>query len=380
MPMKIIYCIASTRNSGGMERVLSNKANYLAKAGYEVIIITTDQRGEEPFFPLDERICCYDLGVNYEGNNGKSFINKLVYYPFKKWKHLRRLRVLLVSLKADIVISMFCNEASLMSRINDGSKKILEVHFSKFKRLQYARKGMWRLADWYRSKCDEKMIRGFDRFVVLTKEDRKYWGLLPNIEVIPNMLSFIVEEPASLDGKNVIAIGRYTHQKGFDFLIEAWSTIYQKRPEWKLDIVGSGELERQLQSRIERNGLSKCVTLKSPTRRIEEAYKKASILVLTSRYEGLPMVLLEAESYGIPVVAFACKCGPKDIIKDGQDGFLVPEGNLEVLSERLLALMDDELMRKRMGKAAKLNSKRFSKKVVMGKWERLFENLIHEVC
>ena len=93
--MRIVYCIAGTYNSGGMERVLANKANYLVSHGYEVFIITTDQRGKQPFFSLDERIRCYDLGINYEENNGKSLLNKIIHYPFKQWKHRKRLSELL---------------------------------------------------------------------------------------------------------------------------------------------------------------------------------------------------------------------------------------------------------------------------------------------
>lgn len=127
--MRIVYCIAGTYNSGGMERVLANKANYLVSHGYEVFIITTDQRGKQPFFSLDERIRCYDLGINYEENNGKSLLNKIIHYPFKQWKHRKRLSELLRELRADIAISMFCNDVSFLWKIKDGSRKILEIHF-----------------------------------------------------------------------------------------------------------------------------------------------------------------------------------------------------------------------------------------------------------
>ena len=118
--MRIAYLIAGTYNSGGMERVLANKANYLVAHGYEVIIITTDQRGQKPFFPLDQRIKCYDLGINYEENNGKSFFNKVLHYPFKQWRHKKRLSELLNKLHADVVVSMFCNDASILPQIGVG--------------------------------------------------------------------------------------------------------------------------------------------------------------------------------------------------------------------------------------------------------------------
>ena len=139
--MRIVYCIAATYNSGGMERVLANKANWLVSNGYEVIIVTTDQRGRAPFFKLDNRIKKYDLGINYEENNGSSLLNKIVHYPFKQFRHKHALDKLLKQLNADIVISMFCNDASILPLVEDGSIKLLEIHFSRFKRLQYGRKG-----------------------------------------------------------------------------------------------------------------------------------------------------------------------------------------------------------------------------------------------
>lgn len=376
--MRIIYCIAKTHNSGGMERVLANKANYLIDQGHEIIIITTDQCGKQPYFPLDARIRCYDLGINYEENNGASFGNKLIHYPFKQIRHKKRLGKLLKQLKADIVISMFCNDASFITEINDGSKKIVEIHFSKFKRLQYGRKGIWKMADWYRTKADEKLVKKFDRFVVLTQEDKGYWGNLPNMEVIHNMLSFHSEEIAPLENKRVLAIGRYTYQKGFDYLLDAWKIVHREKPDWTLDIVGDGELQAQLQEQIFNNQLGSSVCLRPPTKKIEDIYKEASILVMSSRYEGLPMVLLEAESCGLPVVSFTCKCGPKDIVTDGMDGFLVPEADIDTLANRILLLMEDDKLRRDMGKAAKENSERFSETIIMKEWIKLFENLILE--
>ena len=153
--MKIVYCIAGTYNSGGMERVLANKANWFAHQGHDVTIITTEQKGREPFFSLDKQITCHDLGIGYEENNGGTFLNKVLHYPFKQYRHRKRLTRLLEQIKPDITVSMFCNDVSFLPKIKDGSKKVLEIHFSKFKRLQYARKGLWRLADIYRNKLVE---------------------------------------------------------------------------------------------------------------------------------------------------------------------------------------------------------------------------------
>ncbi|MDO4758032.1 MAG: glycosyltransferase family 4 protein [Rikenellaceae bacterium] len=373
--MKILYCIAGTCNSGGMERVLANKANYLVSRGYVVVIATTDQRGRAPFFVLDERIRCYDLGINYDENNGKSLFNKLLHYPFKQHRHKRRLNALLAEERPDVVVSMFCNEASIVPALQDGSRKVLEIHFSKFKRVQYARRGLWRLVDLWRSRMDERLVRRYDRFVVLTEEDRGYWGALPNIEVIPNARTFNPATKADLRSKRVVAVGRYTHQKGFECLLEAWARIANQSPDWQLDLVGEGEDRAMLQASIDRLGIGDSARLTGTQSDMDALYRSASVVALSSRYEGLPMILLEAQAYGLPIVSFACKCGPRDIVTDGVDGFLVEEGDIEALASRLGRVMQDEELRLRMGEAAALASMRFDEERIMDRWINLFTEL-----
>lgn len=373
--MKIAYCIAGTCHSGGMERVLANKANYLAEHGYEVMIVTTDQRGEAPFFRLDERIKCYDLGINYEENNGGSFFNKLIHYPGKQLRHRKRLTALLKREKPDITISMFCNDVSFMPDIKDGSKKVLEIHFSKFKRIQYGRKGLWKLADKWFSRQDEKWVRRFDKFVVLTEEDRTYWGDIDNITVIPNARTFTPDHMADMESRKVIAVGRYTFQKGFDRLVEAWRLVVSEFPDWKLEIIGDGEDRNLLKSMIERYGLEDSLSLVPTSSEIEKHYLDSSVYVMTSRYEGLPMVLLEAQAFGLPIVSFRCKCGPADVVEDGRTGFLVAEGDVESFAMQLKKVMADVVLRRKMSENALVASQRFSVESVMTHWVELFKSL-----
>lgn len=373
--MKIAYCIAGTRHSGGMERVLANKANYLVKQGYEVVIITTDQRDAPSFFPLDKKIKCYDLDINYEENNGRSFFNKLIHYPGKQRKHKKRLIDLLKKEKPDITISMFCNDISFMPHIKDGSKKILEIHFSKYKRIQYGRKGLWKLADRWLSRQDEKWVRRFDKFVVLTEEDRRYWGNLHNITVIPNARTFTPSQTADMKNKKVIAVGRYTYQKGFERLIEAWHLIIPDFPDWRLEIVGDGELQAMLKEMTARYGIENSVVLVPANNEIEKHYLSSSVYAMTSRYEGLPMVLLEAQAFGLPIISFNCKCGPSDIVDNGKNGFLVEESDIPAFASQLRKVMADIELRKKMSRNALETSKKFSVKPVMSRWMQLFKSL-----
>jgi len=376
--MKLIYLIAGTYRPAGMEKVLAGKANWLVSHGHEVVIVTTEQHNRESAFELDKRIRCIDLAIGYEDNNGKSFLNKALHYPFKQISHRRKLTALLMKEKADIVVSMFCNDVSFLPKIEDGSKKVLEIHFSRYKRLQYGRKGLFGVADRYLSKKDWKAAARFDRFVVLTEEDRELWGDIPGICVIPNARPFKLDSPAPLNGKLVVAIGRYNPQKGFDRLIEAWELLPKEllQEGWKLRLVGDGELREELGIQINKARLQDSIILGKAESNMKSVYKEASILAMSSRYEGLPMVLIEAQSSGVPAVSFSCKCGPKDVITDGVDGLLVPEGDVSALAKALEKLMRDENLRKQMGAAAYKASERFEENAIMAKWIDLFENVI----
>lgn len=372
--MKLLYLIPALYRPAGMERVLTNKANWLVAHGYEVQIVTTDQKGRPNAFKLDERIKVTDIDINYEENNGGSFLNKLINYPIKQRKHKKALTEILNQERPDVTISMFCNDEGFLPKIKDGSKKVLEIHFSKFKRIQYGRKGIWAIADKIRTIKDAINIRSFDKFVVLTNEDAKYWGKLRNIEVIPNPRTFVTDEPSTLDGHLIIAAGRFNHQKNFEGLLDAWFMV-PSFEDWKLWIVGDGEERPNLENRIKALGLSNRVILGSPESDMKVAYRKASIYAMTSRYEGLPMVLLEAQAMGLPIVSYECKCGPKDVVTDGVDGFLIAEGDSRAFASRLDTLMRNESLRRKMGAAAYENSDRFDEDAMMAKWDALFRSL-----
>lgn len=373
--MKLVYCIPATSNSGGMERVLARKVNYLADRGYEVIIVTTDQRGRDPFFPFHPSIRQIDLGINYDENNGQGLLAKLLAYPRKKRLHRERLSALLLGLKADVVVSMFGDDADFLPSLADGSKKVLEYHFSKLKRLQYGRQGLWRLVDRYRTWLDEGTVRGYDRFVVLTEEDAGYWGKLPHIRVIPNPLPFLSEETSPCTEKRVLAVGRYDFQKNFSLLLRLWARVAPKYPDWQLEIIGDGALRPDLEAEVQALGLTASVSLSQPTHQMKEVYLRSSIYAMTSRYEGLPMVLIEAQQMGLPIVSFACPCGPRDVIHEGQDGYLIQMGQEELFIQRLSQLMDSEAERIHMGKAARDASARYDVDRIMAHWMGLFGEL-----
>lgn len=371
--MKLLYLIAGTYRAAGMEKVLADKTNWLVRHGYDIVIATTDQRGQKPAFPMDAAIRQVDLGINYEATNGKNLIVKAVSFPFKQMRHKRALKKLLEKEKPDITVSMFCNDASFLPKIQDGSKKVLEVHFSRFKRLQYGRKGIWGRADRILSDRDAQYVRDFDRFVVLTQEDKGYWGDLPNMVVIPNGVERRKASP--LKAHTVIAVGRYSFQKALDRLIQAWSLV-EERDDWKLKLVGDGECREELFAAMNEFGVVDSVELTGVRMDMDRVYDESSVLALSSRYEGLPMVLLEAQAHGIPVVSFACQCGPRDVISDGVDGRLVPEGDIEALARALDETIHDPDGIRRMGAAAYERALRWNPETVMQQWDDLFKSLV----
>lgn len=375
--MKIAYLILGTFNSGGMERVLSNKANYLADvAGYDTSIITSDQQDRPRFFRFSEKIRHYDLGINYSDTNGRNIFSKTLSYFKKQKTHRRRLSELLARERFDVVVSMFGPEVHWLPDIKDGSKKVAEIHFSKYFREQQARGGLWKMSDALRSRQDEKAIKKYHKFVVLTQEDKGYWGNKPNMEVVYNASTFDVGELSPLIDKRVISVGRLTHQKGYSRLIHAWASVAESHPDWKLDIFGSGEEGEALIKQIKRSGLEGVVSIHPPTSTISREYLASSINVLSSRYEGFGMVLVESMAFGVPCVSFTCKCGPRDIIDDGVDGILVPEGDVEGLADGICRLIEEEDLRREMGKnAIRKVREKFSEDKIMKQWTDLFESL-----
>lgn len=379
--MKIVYCTHSIYNPGGMERVLLNKIAYLvAHTDWEILLITTDQKKRPPFYPLPEGVRWMDLDINYSDDNDKGTIQKIKGYLRRKKSHKQKLSSILNKEKADVMVSLFPSESSFYPSLKDGSKKVLELHFNKFFRLQYNRTGLMGLIDRLRTWQDERMVRKFDQFVVLSQEDKGYWGKMPNLCVIPNAALRMSDTYAEGDKKRVIAVGRLDYQKGFDRLIEAWRIVQQNKAyaDWQLDIFGQGEWKEMLQARIDNYGLKDSVKLNNPTKEIGKEYTNSSILVMSSNYEGFPMVMIEAMACGLPAVSFDFKCGPKDIIRHGENGLLVKNGDIQGLAEAMMKLMEDEELRRKMSMEARKITEIYSEEVVMKQWLSLFEGLMNK--
>ena len=378
--MKIVYCHCSVYNPGGMERVLLNKVRWLSeRLGWEVIVVTTDQQGRPPFYGFPAEVRFYDLDINYSLDNTLPTLRRIPSYLRKRRLHRRRLSELLMRERPDVTVSLYPSESSFIPDIKDGSRKVLELHFNRYFRLQYGRSGFAGLIDRLRCRQDVALASRFDRFVVLTEEDKGYWGDMSNISVIPNA-ALPMPEASDCNSKRVIAVGRLDYQKGFDRLVDIWDRVCRdsRADGWRLDIFGQGEWQVMLEGMIADRGLSGRMALNAPTCDIASEYAASSILAMTSHYEGFPMVMIEAMSAGLPVVTFDYKCGPRDIITSGKDGVIVAYGDNNAFAESLLMLIADADLRRAMGRNAVEVTDRYSEDRVMGMWADLFGQIVKE--
>lgn len=285
--------------------------------------------------------------------------------------------------KADIVVNtILAEEGEIISQLRDGSRKVIESHGIKYALLPpVSLDGRFGLIRKYfadrRKEAYERLPLSYDAFVLLSNDHISEWDVCPNIHVIPNMCMLNRGRKVSdLNHKVVSIIARLSEEKGVSELVNIWSIVAKYRTDWKLCIWGDGPLRREIQRQVQTLGLSESVCFEGETKNMEEVYLQSSIVCLTSRCEGFPMVLVEAQSYGIPIVSYDCPLGPRGIVHHGIDGFLVEVGNHELFAEYLLRLMQDVELRRSMGKNAFDASVAYLPTSVMPKWTSLFEGLL----
>ena len=217
-----------------------------------------------------------------------------------------------------------------------------------------------------------------DAIVTLTEEDKDYYNdnlkIKCPIQCIYNPV--IWDDKAHCyhkDSEILLSVGRLTYQKGFDMLVEIARNILPENPRWKWIILGEGEDRELLESKINEYNLQKQVVLKGNVDNVEEYYENAAVFVMTSRFEGLPMTLLETKPYKLPIVSFKCKTGPAELVEDGVNGYLIEEDNIQEMGKTLTGLMNDETKRVAFSERALIGIEKFDIKTIMGCWNKLLE-------
>jgi glycosyltransferase involved in cell wall biosynthesis len=380
--MKLLYCIPALYNSGGMERVLSTKLNYFSTIkDLEILVITTEQMGKPFFFDIDVSVKFIHLDINFLDAFDYSLIKKYLIYNQKLSKYKKLLQKVILDNKIDICISLCGKEIEFLPDLEIPCKKIAEIHFTlNYRELFLKSKNkvniFWRTIGRFRTKQLISSISKFDKFIVLTQQDKNLLNL-PNVQCIYNPNPFKGErETLKLNSKKVISLGSLIDVKGYDMLIKAWNLVNLQHKDWVLNIFGEGENRTDLELLINVNQLVDKVNLCGQTTDVKSEYEQSSIYVMSSRYEGLPMVLIEAMSCGLPIVSFDCDCGPRELVTDGVDGILVEANNIQALADSLSKLIENENLRIEMGDNALVKSKQFSINQIMPQWLALFDELM----
>lgn len=377
--MKLVYYLPSLEAPGGLERIITFKANYFAEQGNDVTIVTSELEGRKPYFPLSPQVRHIDLGVAFDYPYNQTRLSKLFKYPFRYHCFRKRLTKVLQELSPDITISTLRRELTFLNKLNDGSIKIGEFHVTRYAYGAEALESGNPVLKWLKAQWNKKFIYNLSQLkqvVLLTHEEAGFWPELSNLSIIPNPIITPLNKVSDRKEKHVIAVGRYAPQKGFDKLIDSWALVAQQHPDWSLRIYGDGFLRTELQEQIERLGLTEKCRLEHTVKEIADKYSESSIFVLSSRYEGFGMVITEAMGCGVPPISFACPCGPRDIIKDGVNGLLVEDGNIEDMAKKICYLIENEDKRQEMGKQAYLDAQKYKMENIALQWKKLFETVV----
>ena len=382
--MRILYCIPHLYNSGGMERVLTQKVNWLAAhTSHEITILTTERVPDgtpKCYFPLSEKVQVEELNIDFNADYTKPLLSKYYAHMRRMSAYKRALTEYIEQHGIDLCISLGGKEIAFLRHLP--CRTIAEMHFAMNQRKQLLMANhtgaFWSLLGAIRTRQLVSDVKPLERLVVLTEADKEAWEKAgcTNVTVIPN--------PCMLDNcqlstihsqfpKTVLAVGRLHEQKGFDLLLEAWQPIEKHYPEYSLRIVGEGAKRAELEAQIENLHLQH-VTLAGRAADMAKEYAVASLFVLSSRYEGLPLALIEAMWSGTPCVAFDCPQGPAELLADGR-GWLVENGNVEKLTQQLIdTLAHPDEAAARAAKAQAFAQATYSEAAIMPQWEKVIDN------
>ncbi|PHR69109.1 MAG: hypothetical protein COA67_11200 [Lutibacter sp.] len=377
--MKLVYCIGYLGKPGGTEKVLANKANYMVdKLGYEVEILIADQKNHSLYYDFNPKIKIHDMKI--------SKINNRKTIPVVTFiKNIFKLREIyskkLNEINPDVILVLERGYHDfVIPYINKKIPKIREFHFSlgavdsKVKILSFIQKVKYKIIYSF----IYKQFPLYDKVVLLTEKDENE-PFYNNVKttVIPNMIENFPEDISELNSQKVISIGSMEDdRKGFLKQIEIWRKISINHPKWILNIYGEGKQRKKYIDVVKQNKLETKIIFHGKSTEIPVKLNESSIFIFTSEAEGLPMVLIEALTNGLPCVSYDCPTGPSDIISNEEDGYIININDEKMFIEKLELLMNNIELRRKLGDNARKNSIRFLPENVMPLWQKLFEELI----
>jgi len=370
--MKILYIFRSLAVWGGIERILVDKMNYMVEHyGMDVYFLTSDQGSHPITYHLSGRVRHEDLGV--------CFYQQYHFYGLHRlmvaWKMNRQYRHLLGErlqiIQPDLIVCTTADKIGVIGKLKGNAPLVVESHSICVRTLDHGK--TWLQRKLYRHHFLRSLSMA-DMIVALTEGDAKEWRKYHSkVTVIPNFIHPHEEHISDCSSKKVIFVGRFDYQKRAQDAIRIWKIVRERYPDWTLEIYGGGDMHQEVYSLAASVG---GVVVHQPTPNIFEAYQGCSFLISTSLFEPFGLVIPEAMSCSLPVVAFDCPYGPSDIISDGKDGFLIQNRNEVEFASKLCQLIEDKALRVRMSKAAILSAQHFSLEIILPMWKHLFQEIV----
>jgi glycosyltransferase involved in cell wall biosynthesis len=382
-PRNVFIVANNVEEVGGLQRVAHNLAQALSERGHHVVLVGLNHHPDAVTYIRDP---LYETFTIYETREPKPLPKASRLRRLSPRRHryqarrrqaradaVARLSTLFRSVPDGIVI---CAQIHVMGWVAQADTRHLRVIGQSHEQYEASR-GLTAASRGVTRRYDGIMTHyaGIDLFQLLTAVDARKFEKdgLNNVAVMHNPLSFYPAQPAELTAKTVINVGRYDPQKNQKALVNAFALVVERHPDWSLELWGTGPLQEALAEQIESLGLTGNVRLMGPTEDVQSALLDSSVFALSSDFEGLPVVLCEAMACGVPCVSIDCGPGIAEIIRHEQDGLIVPVGETDSLAAAIMALIEDESLRRAMGERARQNIRRFSTEEIMREWDAVFD-------
>lgn len=356
---KICFLSGDMSRTGGTERVTAMIANELSKKPhYKIHVLSVTNEQMSSFFELETTVY-HDAVLRQSTVNLKRDYFKVVS-GIRQYIKKHEIDILI---EVDVICNLYTIPATRFTK----TRIISWEHFN-----YYSNNGS-KLRD-----VSRKLTKYFSNHIItLTEQDRQNYSQSLNVSdkvtCIYNPIQLVEAQPYNTDTKQILSVGRLTYQKGFDLLCEVAKDVLPKHPDWTWVIIGEGEDRAMLEQKIKEYHLENRLILKGNQKEMEPYYRNSSLYVMTSRYEGLPMTLLEAKSYQLPIVSFDCQTGPRDLILNEQNGYLVEDNNIPLMIEKLNKLLSNASLRKEFSSRTLVDIEKFGIDEIISKWISLLE-------
>lgn len=374
MIMRVVYIFRSIAQWGGIERILVDKMNYLSDVyGLDVFFLTYDQGSHPQTFKLSDNIRCEDLNICFHRQYRYRFLKRMFVLFNMRRKYKLLLSDRLCKICPDLIVTTTSDHLDIIIKVKGSVPLVVESHSICIRTINTYDNWVLR---WIFRKLFLNCVSKADAVVALTESDADEWRKYhSNVVVIPNFVHSHKDCISELTSKNVLFVGRFDYQKRVQDAILIWKIVREKHPDYLLHIYGDGEMHDEVTYLASSVG---GIVVHQPTNNIFNAYQECSILISTSLFEPFGLVIPEAMSCGLPVVAFDCNYGPSEFITDSINGYLVKDRDFQTFADKVCELIESEKLRFAMGHAALLSTTRFNVDSVMQMWLRFFHLFVTE--